>query len=57
MEATGSHVGFAFLPPVEDDPRLRRPNIALARRELGWEPHVPRAVSLERTIACFRAPS
>jgi UDP-glucuronate decarboxylase len=41
------------LPP--DDPKQRRPDIALARSRLGWEPRVPLAAGLRRTIEYFRA--
>jgi len=37
-----------------DDPSRRCPDIAKARRVLGWEPHVPLAEGLEKTIAWFR---
>jgi nucleoside-diphosphate-sugar epimerase len=37
-----------------DDPRRRQPDITLARQMLGWEPQVPIAAGLERTIAYFR---
>jgi dTDP-glucose 4,6-dehydratase len=39
------------LPP--DDPKVRRPDIALARRVLGWEPRVPVEEGLRRTHAYF----
>ncbi len=39
------------LPP--DDPKTRRPDIALARRELGWEPRVPVDEGLRRTRDYF----
>ena len=37
-----------------DDPRQRQPDIALAKRLLGWEPKVPLEQGIERTIAYFR---
>jgi len=39
---------------IMDDPSRRCPDIAKARRVLGWEPHVPLAEGLEKTIAWFR---
>jgi dTDP-glucose 4,6-dehydratase len=39
---------------VEDDPKMRRPDIAKARAVLGWEPAVDLREGLERTIAYFR---
>jgi UDP-glucuronate decarboxylase len=41
------------LPP--DDPKQRRPDISLARAKLGWEPKVPLAEGLAKTVAYFRA--
>ncbi len=37
-----------------DDPKVRQPDITLARTLLGWEPKVPRRDGLERTAAYFR---
>jgi len=42
------------LPLPEDDPKVRRPDITLARRELGWEPAVGLQDGLARTIPWFR---
>ncbi len=36
-----------------DDPIQRRPDISLAKKELGWEPKVQLDGGLEKTIACF----
>jgi len=41
-------------PLPVDDPRQRRPDITLARTELGWEPTVDLADGLMRTAAYFR---
>ena len=38
-----------------DDPRHRQPDIALAQRELGWQPRVSLEQGLEPTIARFQA--
>jgi dTDP-glucose 4,6-dehydratase len=37
-----------------DDPTIRCPDISLARQELGWEPAIPLADGLTRTIAWAR---
>ncbi len=37
-----------------DDPRVRQPDITLARSRLGWTPRVPLAEGLQETIAYFR---
>lgn len=42
------------LPAVEDDPQRRRPDIALAKRVLGWEPTVELKRGLSTTIEYFR---
>jgi dTDP-glucose 4,6-dehydratase len=41
------------LPP--DDPRVRRPDISLAKRELGWTPVVTPDEGLARTLPYFQA--
>jgi UDP-glucuronate decarboxylase len=41
------------LPLPQDDPVRRRPDIALARKTLDWEPRTPLAEGLPRTIAYF----
>src|SRR5262245_19178729 len=47
----GADVPIAFGERLEDDPQVRRPDIALARLELGWEPKVPLETGLERMVA------
>ncbi len=42
-------------PLPADDPRRRRPDISLAKELLGWEPKVPLAEGLAKTIDYFRA--
>ena len=51
---TGSRSSFRFLPLPKDDPLQRKPDISLAKRELGWEPKVQLEEGLRRTIAYFR---
>jgi UDP-glucuronate decarboxylase len=48
-----SKLVFKPLPP--DDPRQRQPDIALAKRELNWEPHIPLHEGLSKTIEYFRS--
>ncbi|MGI8537308.1 MAG: UDP-glucuronic acid decarboxylase family protein [Mycobacteriales bacterium] len=50
----GSASQIAFIDRPTDDPTVRQPDIALARRELGWEPTVELDEGLRRTIAWFR---
>ncbi len=47
----GAEVPIQFTERPEDDPQVRRPDISLARLELGWEPKVPLETGLERAVA------
>jgi dTDP-glucose 4,6-dehydratase len=49
--AVGAEVRIEFTERPEDDPQVRRPDISLARLELGWEPKVPLDTGLERMVA------
>ncbi len=53
LDLTGSRSPIKHLPLPEDDPTQRRPDISLAREELGWEPRTPLREGLERTIEYF----
>ncbi len=53
LELTGSGSKIAYLPIPLDDPRQRRPDLALAKEQLGWEPSTDLRSGLERTIAYF----
>jgi len=55
LELTGSKSTLRFLPLPQDDPVRRRPDIALARKTLDWEPRTPLAEGLPRTIEYFDA--
>jgi UDP-glucuronate decarboxylase len=52
---TGSQLPLIRHPLPVDDPKQRQPDITKARRLLGWEPKVPLAAGLARTIDYFRA--
>jgi len=54
IRATGSRSKIVFKPLPQDDPRQRKPDIARARKHLKWEPHVPLAQGLVKTIEYFR---
>ena len=45
---------IVYEPLPGDDPKRRKPDIALAKELLGWEPKVPLDVGLKRTIEYFR---
>jgi UDP-glucuronate decarboxylase len=51
----GTALPLKFEPLPQDDPRQRQPDIAKARRLLGWEPQVPLAAGLVKTIEYFKA--
>ena len=54
LKQTGSKSKLAFLPLPGDDPRLRRPDITLAKELLGWKPEIPLDEGLKRTIEYFK---
>ncbi|MFZ1110360.1 MAG: UDP-glucuronic acid decarboxylase family protein [Rhodomicrobium sp.] len=55
LRQTGSKSKLVFEPLPSDDPKQRKPDIALARTRLNWEPAVPLAEGLKPTIAYFRS--
>jgi len=54
LKLTGSKSKIAFRRLPQDDPRKRQPNIAKARKLLGWEPTVTLEDGLKRTISWFQ---
>jgi UDP-glucuronate decarboxylase len=52
MSGTNGQITHQPLP--QDDPKQRKPDIALATSELGWGPTVALEQGLEKTIAYFR---
>jgi len=53
-EMTGSAAPIVFEALPTDDPKVRQPDIRIAREVLGWEPKVPLSEGLTRTIEYFR---
>ena len=53
LEMTGSKSKIVYRELPQDDPTKRQPDIALAKRELGWEPRVQLREGLQRTIEDF----
>ncbi len=54
LRLTGSKSKIIFNPLPEDDPKVRQPDITLARTKLGWEPKVGRSEGLKVTLDYFR---
>jgi len=52
-KTTRKSITVRFMPLPQDDPKQRQPNIDRARALLGWEPAVPLADGLQRTVAYF----
>jgi dTDP-glucose 4,6-dehydratase len=54
-EITGNKAGIIYEDKrIQDDPQQRQPDIAKARRILGWEPHIDVREGLLRTIEYFK---
>ena len=54
IELTGSTSQIVFQPLPSDDPAQRKPDIALAREKLGWQPTISLEKGLIGTIAYFK---
>jgi len=54
IELTGSSSKIVYRDLPADDPMQRQPDITLAKKHLGWEPKVPLAEGLKKTIEWFR---
>jgi dTDP-glucose 4,6-dehydratase len=54
LALTSSESSIVNQPLPADDPKVRRPDISVARRELEWEPKVNLQEGLELTIPYFR---
>lgn len=54
LAITGSKSPIEFKPLPVDDPKVRQPDITLARRVLGWEPRVSFDEGIRKTVAYFR---
>ena len=54
IQLTGARVELIHKPLPTDDPRQRQPDIALARKHLGWTPSVSLEDGLKHTIAYFK---
>ncbi|TIV01527.1 MAG: SDR family oxidoreductase [Mesorhizobium sp.] len=54
LAETGSSSKLVNLPLPRDDPRQRRPDVSLAKAELGWQPTMALKGGLKPTVAFFR---
>jgi dTDP-glucose 4,6-dehydratase len=58
IELTGSDSKITFIEPtdmrIQDDPKVRQPDISKARRLLDWEPRVPLEDGLREAIEYFK---
>jgi len=54
IEKVGGDLKIIEKPLPSDDPKQRKPDIALARERLGWEPVVQLDEGLDRTVAYFQ---
>lgn len=54
IQITGSKSRIVFKPLPQDDPKQRRPDITKAKQLLKWEPKVPFAEGMRRTIEYFK---
>ncbi|WP_205719459.1 UDP-glucuronic acid decarboxylase family protein [Actinomadura geliboluensis] len=53
IDLTGSASRIRFIDRPQDDPRVRRPDTALAEKELGWHPKITVEEGLRGTIEWF----
>jgi nucleoside-diphosphate-sugar epimerase len=56
IELTGSKSRIVEKPLPVDDPKVRQPDIARARRLLDWEPTLAVEEGLRQTIEWYRRP-
>ena len=49
----GKELKIKYMPLPQDDPKQRQPNIERANKLLSWQPKVPLAEGLKRTVAYF----
>lgn len=54
LELTNSKSKIVYLDLPEDDPKKRRPDISLAKRELDWEPKISLREGLKETVDYFK---
>ncbi len=55
ISLTGATTKIIYKDLPHDDPKKRRPDISLARKELNWEPQVSRSEGLKITLDYFKS--
>jgi UDP-glucuronate decarboxylase len=55
IELTGSKSKVVYEPLPADDPTRRKPDIKLARQQLGWSPQVTLPAGLAKTVEWFKS--
>ncbi|HMO35240.1 MAG TPA: GDP-mannose 4,6-dehydratase, partial [Gemmatales bacterium] len=55
MKLVGETCEIIYRPLPSDDPKVRKPDISLAKRILGWEPKVDRSEGLAKTLQYFKS--
>jgi UDP-glucuronate decarboxylase len=53
IHLTKSKSKLIFMPLPQDDPKQRKPDISMAKKELGWQPEIELDEGLARTIHYF----
>ncbi len=53
--AAGSKSKIIFQPLPEDDPKVRKPDITRAKKDLKWQPKVSLEEGLRKTVAYFKS--
>jgi len=53
IKLTGSKSKIVYQPLPQDDPKQRRPDISLAKKEFDWQPNIQLEAGLQKTIAYF----
>ena len=54
IKLTNSKSRKIYVKAASSDPKLRRPDISLAKEKLGWEPNIKLEEGLKKTIAWFK---
>ncbi len=54
LKLTCSKSKIIFMPLPDDDPKMRRPDITLAGKLLGWRPEIPLDEGLKLTVEYFK---